>query len=68
MKSNIKLYFQRDDVLRRHLNSELPVIVVNDWINVRDLVHGGQPLGQIRVLMAAGLGTQIYRLMLRMDR
>ena len=61
------MFFQRDDLLKRQLLAELPIIIVNDWLTVRDVVHGGQIMGQIRVLMAAGLGTQIYRLMLLVD-
>ena len=40
------------------------MIVVNDWLSVRDVLQGGKSVGQLRVTMAVGLGTQIYRLML----
>ena len=55
----LNFFLQREDLLNRQLQSELPVIIVNDWLTVRDIVHGGHPLGQIRVLMAAGISFLI---------
>lgn len=53
--------------MSRHLASELPVNVVNDWIAVRDILHSGEIVGEIHVLLCAGLGTQIYRLTMLLD-
>ena len=48
------VFLQKEDLLNRQLRSELPMIIVNDLLTVRDIVHGGHPIGQLRVLMAAG--------------
>ena len=48
------------------LSADLPVIAVNDWLAVRDVLTGAE-VGQLKVLLAAGLGTQIYRLTMMPD-
>ena len=55
--------FNDDDTAKKHLSSDLPLIAVNDWISVRGLLDG-QIVGEIKVLFAAGLGTQLYKLSL----
>ena len=42
-------------------------IAVHDWLSVRDVLSGGKIVGEVRVLLAAGLGTQLYRLNLLID-
>lgn len=59
--------FHNQSLAKRHLSGDLPVIATHDWLSVRDLLTGGKVVGEIRVLLAAGLGTQIYRLNLLMD-
>ena len=53
--------------MSRHLGSELPINVINDWVSVRDILKSGDIVGEIHVLLCAGLGTQIYRLTMLLD-
>ena len=59
--------FHDQTLASRHLSAEIPVIAVHDWLSVRDVLSGGKIVGEVRVLLAAGLGTQLYRLNLLID-
>ena len=53
----------QDPVLNEtHLRAELPFVAFNDWFSVRDVLDHGKIKGEIKVLLACGLGRQIYNL------
>jgi hypothetical protein len=57
---------QEENRQKMLLGADLPVIAVNDWLSVRNILSD-EVVGQIRVLLAVGLGTQIYRLTMMLD-
>ena len=49
------------------MNSELPLVAFNDWFIVRDVLNQGKVQGEIKVLLACGMGKQIYNLTMKSD-
>ena len=47
-------------------DSDLPLLVFNDWVPVYDVSTGGWQ-GELRVLLASGFETQIYKLAAALD-
>ena len=45
-----------------YLKADLPFVAFNDWFSVRDVLDHGKIKGEIKVLLACGLGRQIYNL------
>ena len=65
---NFFTYVPQEPALREeYLNSELPFVAFNDWFIVRDVLDHGKIQGEIKVLLACGMGKQIYNLTMKSD-
>ena len=57
--------FQDPVIKDTQIKADLPFVAFNDWFSVRDVLDSGKIKGEIKVMLACGLGKQIYNLTMK---